>query len=305
VELSSLLAPWPAVARLAQGPLEVHVRGRLGREWHGSADVVLERGKVSGVEVTAWRMPFTWAYAPREGRGEVNLRDSSAQLGTGRATAQATAQWGAGLRLEGQVRFRNVELRSVSRQLSDSGQLVSGRLTGRFDFRGSEVRSLDDLTGTLRATLGDTQALQAPALQQVAPFVGLPTSYAFQNGELSARLGRAVFRIDHLSLQSDIARMFVEGTVMLTGRLDLDVTAQTGAIGINRPALRLLQLRVPFTGNIPLTVLAEASSYLSNRVIHLRVTGTVRSPSISIQTGQLLAQEAVRFFLNRTNLPIP
>jgi hypothetical protein len=305
VELSSLLTPWPAVARLAQGPLEVHLRGRLGREWHGSAEVVLERGQIAGVGVTAWRMPFTWAYAPREGRGEVTLRDSSAQLGTGRATAQATAQWGADLRLEGQVRFSNVDLRTVSRQLSDSGQLVSGRLTGRFDFRGSEVRSLDDLTGTLRAKLGETQALQAPALQQVAPFVGLPTSYAFQNGELSARLARGAFRIDHLSLQSDVARMFVEGTVALTGRLDLDVTAQTGAIGLNRPALRLLQLRIPFTGSIPLTVLAEASSYLSNRVVRLHVAGTVRSPSISIQTGQLLTQEAVRFFLNRTSLPIP
>jgi hypothetical protein len=305
VEAARLLAPWPDLAGLIQGTLDARVRGRLGREANGSADVFVQRGRIAGVEVTEWRLPFSWAYAVREGRGELTLRDSSAQVAQGRATLQASAQWGTGLRLDGLLRFANVDLRALSRQASEGTQYVSGRLTGRFDFGGTDVRALNDLQGTLRATLGEAQALQAPALQQVAPFIGLPTSYAFNSGELSARLGRGVFRIETLALQGDVARLFVGGTVTLAGRLDLDVTARTGPVGADIGALRLLGVRVPTTGYIPLTVVTAASRYLSNRVIHLRVTGTLRSPSITLEPGALLTQEAVRFFLDRANLPLP
>jgi translocation and assembly module TamB len=305
VDVSRLIAPWPELAGLLQGTLAVQLRGRLGPEWNGGADVLLERGKIAGVDVSEWRMPISWSYAPGAGQGEISLRDSSAQLAMGRATAQATMRWGMGLQLKGQIRFTNVSVRALSRHLGDSSQWASGRLTGRFDFAGSDIRSPSDLTGTLEASMGETQALQAPALQQVAPFIGLSASYTFRNGELSARLARSVFRIQRLALQSDLVQMMVEGNVTLAGRVDLDVTARTGPIGVDLGRLRLLGLRVPATGNIPLTVVMAASSYLSNRVVHLRVTGTLRSPSISIEMGALLTQEAVRFFLGRANLPAP
>ena len=55
--------------------------------------------------------------------------------------------------------------------------------------------------------------------------------------------------------------------------------------------------------------LARASSYLSYRVIHLRVTGTLRSPTVRVEPIRLLTQEAVRFFLLQSNLattvPVP
>ena len=37
----------------------------------------------------------------------------------------------------------------------------------------------------------------------------------------------------------------------------------------------------------------------------LRVTGTVRSPVIRVEALPLLTEEAVRFFLRRTNVPLP
>ena len=60
----------------------------------------------------------------------------------------------------------------------------------------------------------------------------------------------------------------------------------------------------PAAGPMPINLLAQASTFLANRLIHLRVTGTVRSPTIQVEPIALLAEEAVRFFLNPTALPI-
>jgi translocation and assembly module TamB len=99
--------------------------------------------------------------------------------------------------------------------------------------------------------------------------------------------------------------VFAEGTVGLGGQLGLDVLAQTGRVGLDPARLRLLGLRVPAVGPVPLTVLIEANRYLSNRLLHLRVTGTVRSPSVRVLPLLTLTQEAVRYFLNRYEIPQP
>src|SRR5581483_2721469 len=136
VEIASVLAPWPSLAGKAEGLLEAHLRGRLGRECSGSGSLVLGRGKILGVEVSDWRSPLTWSFSPTQGRGEIHFPESSAQIAMGRASGRATLAWETGLRLEGQVHFANLELRTLLRPVTDSAQLGSGRVTGRFDFAG-------------------------------------------------------------------------------------------------------------------------------------------------------------------------
>jgi uncharacterized protein involved in outer membrane biogenesis len=303
VETAALLAPFPDLAGKVQGRVEARLRGRLNHEWNGSGDLLLGRSKLFGVEVTDLRLPLTWSYSPDSGRGELSVCDASAQLASGRATGNATLGWGTGVRLDGGVRFTNVDLRSVSRQFADSSQFGSGRVTGRFDFSGSEMRSLNDLAGILQARLAENQAFQAPVLYQLAPYLGIQTSSSFDRGELRARLSRGVFRIEHLTLWGQSLRVMVIGTVTLTGRLDLDVTARTGSIGFDPARLAELGLTAPLPAVLPVTVLGRVSRYLSNRLIHLRVTGTVNSPNVRIEPLSLLTQEAVQFFLNQANVP--
>jgi predicted anti-sigma-YlaC factor YlaD len=120
-----------------------------------------------------------------------------------------------------------------------------------------------------------------------------------------ARLSRSVVRIQRFSLSSTLLQMIIEGTVTLQGRLNLDVTARTGTLGVNPNALRLLGLRLPVAGPVPIALIAQVSSYLSNRVVHLVVGGTIRSPAVRVEPVSLLTEEAVRFFLERSNVPIP
>src|SRR5262249_27108625 len=57
-ETSQLLAPFPSLTGLFQGPLDLRLRGSLGRHWNGGGQVVLSHGKVFGVEVSEGRLPL-------------------------------------------------------------------------------------------------------------------------------------------------------------------------------------------------------------------------------------------------------
>jgi hypothetical protein len=122
------------------------------------------------------------------------------------------------------------------------------------------------LSGSLEATLTQTQAFQLPVLRQVAPFLGIQTTSTFDNGELRARLAGGMFRIEKLNLQRPPLQIAIDGNVALMGQLDLEVTAKTGLSSLgNRPGVG---------GAIPL--------------LHLRVTGATHNPSIRIEPLSLV-----------------
>jgi hypothetical protein len=142
VEASRLLAPWPWLASAIQGPLEIRIRSSLGREWRGSGDVILARGKVFGVEVIEGRLPLRFTWTPASGRGQVDLSESSVQLARGRLTGRAQLGLGAGSRREGQVRFSGVDMQPLLRQIADVGQVGNGQAEGQIDFSGSDFHNL-------------------------------------------------------------------------------------------------------------------------------------------------------------------
>jgi hypothetical protein len=305
VEAARILTAFPGLAGAVSGPVDVRLRGNLGRDVTASGQVVLNRGKVYGVEVNDWRLPLDLEYSPAGGAGRLSVRDSGAQVALGRVTGSATLDFGTTNRLDGNLRFQAVDLRTLTRQAADTSQVGSGKANGRFDFSSNDLRSLNDLNGTLQASFQQTQALEFPVLRQIAPFFGPGQSGStFSSGELRGRLGNGVFRVERLSLTGRTLRLYASGTVSLAGRLDLEVTASTEQLGPNPRLLRLVGLKIPAIGPVPVSAIIAATSYLSNRVVHLRVTGNVRSPSIQVEPLATLTEEAVRFFLSQTGLPI-
>jgi hypothetical protein len=306
VAASRLVLPWPSLAGRVQGPVDLSLRGRLGAEWHGGGTAVLNHGRIFGIEVGEWHLPVQFAFVPRQGTGEVTVSDSYAMLANGRALGRAKWSFGVGGRVDGHLRFYDVDLHTLLSSAGDVGTIASGRLSGRIDFGGSDVRSVNDLTGTLSATLRQSQALQLPVLRQITPYlrVGM-SSETFQSGQIEARLGRGIVRLQRFSLEGGLVQMVIDGTITLEGRLNLDVNARTGNITLLPPALRVLGLRLPIAGPIPLSVITEASFLLARSVVHLRVTGSVRNPVVQVEPLALLTEEAVRYFLLRALVPTP
>jgi uncharacterized protein involved in outer membrane biogenesis len=288
-ELADLLQPWPELAKECQGTLGLRLQGTLGREWHGSADAVLARAKLGGVAVGEWRLPVRWSLAPAEGRGQLEIHDSHAQVAQGTATLQLSVCWGTGLRLDGQAKFTGIDLR----QAFPGAKLGSGRANGQLDVTGEYVRGFDDLKASLHATLVQTQALQLPVLRQVGPILGFQSTSTFQNGELHARLARSVVRIERLTFYQGPLQLFAAGDVTLQGRVQIDVTANTGKLTNVAAALGW---RVPVTGGIAREMLAKATTALSPRLLHLHVRGTLHEPTIQVVPLPLLTEQALRFF---------
>jgi hypothetical protein len=260
---------------------------------------------VLGIEVNEWRVPVDYWYAPNQGAGRLDVTETHAQIAQGRAQGRATLRWGGATRLEGHLRFSNANWRGLFKEFGSVGEAGSGLLTGRLDFGSDDLGTLDDLKASLDATLGRNQALELPVLRQLSPYLAPTASMMFQQGDLHARLSRGVISVQRLSLISPLLQVFLSGAITLQGRLDLDVVANTGNLVLGANVLRQLGLVELPPGVLPSSLLTQASTLLSRRVIHLHVGGTVRSPHIRIDPVRLLTEEAVRFFLTRTTVPLP
>jgi translocation and assembly module TamB len=305
-ELSKLLAPFPDLAGKIQGPASIRLRGTLGLISTGTGEIASARFKAGGVTITEGRLPLDWTIAPTRGYGMLSIRDATAQAARGRLLGQAKANWGTSNHLEGQLRFLGVQIRTLLSEAADITQIASGLMDASFTFKGDDVQSINDVGGTLTAKLTQTQGLQLPVFRQAASLVGLGSSITtVQNGDLAATLGGGILAIQRLGLTNSTLQLFAQGSVSLQGKLSLDVLVNTGRLGVNPGFLRLFGLRVPVTGPIPVGLLLEAGSYLSNRVIDLTVTGTLRSPNMQVKPLRILTQEATRFFLGQANVPIP
>ena len=300
-----LLAPIPELNGVIDGDLSIVVRGSLGPEMHGSGTVSIPRGTVSGVEVSEFRVPFTYAAVPG-GYSRLAIQEASSHAGNGQLRGNVTMEWGqvGGARVDGRVTFTNLPLRTISPSLGESGLFGNGRITGRFDLSGTNVKSADDLNGALIATLNNTSVKEVPVLQRAVPYLN-PAGLVqpFQAGDVRANLTRGVFRVERLALSNPGAQLFAEGTVTTRGTLDLNVVAHTGQVGPDVRGLRLLGLRLPAFGPIPLTLIRDVTDFFSNRTIRLTINGTVSSPVVRVNAAALLGEEAVRFFLTRYVVP--
>jgi hypothetical protein len=288
-QASELLQAWPSLAQELQGTLTIHSRCTLGYQWLGSAEVVLTRGKVSGVEVTEWRLPLRYTFEPASGDAQVDITDSIAMVAQGRVTGQLHAAWADGLRLNGKMSFVGVDLH----QAVPTAKVGNGRATGHLEFHGDRVQSVDDIQGSLVASMQQTQALEVPFLKPLAPLLGTPTTATFQTGDVRARLGRGVIHIEQMSFPEGPLELYAEGEVTLQGRVDMNVTANTGRFS-NLAAT--LGFRLPQTGIIAGDLVRRATALLSPSLVHIHVGGTVHEPRVQVIPLPVLTENALRFF---------
>ncbi|HEY1189939.1 MAG TPA: AsmA-like C-terminal region-containing protein, partial [Gemmata sp.] len=291
-DAKKLLAPFGADTKdLIDGPVSVTVHARLGSEMRGSGTIALPRGSVSGVQVADLRVPFTFASAAG-GYGRLAIREASVNAGSGRALAELTVDWGSEARLDGQIRFVDVPIRTVAPSLGENALFGNGRITGRFDLKGSRVQSVNDINGTLIATLSNTSVKEIPILQQITPFLNTTgLTKPFQSGDVRGSLSNGVFRVQRLALANPAAQLFAEGTITLSGRIDMNVVAHTGTIGPDVRGLRLFGLRVPAFGPVPITLIRDVSDFLSNRTVRLSITGQTSNPVVRVNVGALLTEQ--------------
>ncbi|HVK11629.1 MAG TPA: hypothetical protein VM597_22850, partial [Gemmataceae bacterium] len=294
---------FPQLATRIDLPVDGRLTTGLGREWRGTGVLTSPRGTVYGVPMTNVHLPLDWVVAPQTGRSEIRLRDASATAAGGQVTARAEVNLFADLpaRLGGEVGFRNVNLAEAARE---TGKVIGNLpISGRFTFSANQFRSADDLSGTLVANLGESQAFALPVLSAVLPYVGgfgRDSTTRVTEGEVRAALGRGVWQVQRVTMTGPSIDLYAEGTVTTTGRLSLNVIASSSS---NRPSeIIIRRLRaIPMAATQPLApgALTTALSALGNYVVYLEVTGTATAPAVRLDTLRTVSEGAVRFFVYR------
>jgi hypothetical protein len=299
-DIGRLLSSFATGPTMFDGGVALTVRGKLWPRFTATGTLVMTRGRLAGMTASDLRIPFRFGATPGGGM-LLTVRDVTGSLGGGRVSGQFEYSSGATARTSGQLKFTNVKIGRVLSDLNQSNYFGAARVTGRIDLAGENMLSIDDLRGSVVAKIGQAGLRDLPVLTSVLPFVS-PSALVkpFDVGELRGRLSRGVFRLERLTLASSNAELFAEGTVALTGRLDLGVIIRTGSVGLNDAVVRRIGLGLPLTlGPIPIALIRDVSEFLSNRTVRLTITGTTSSPQPRVNTAALLTEEAVRFFLRR------
>lgn len=294
----------PGVRIVGAADLDLLAFAGQGRPWKFDGVATIREAEIDGVPLTDVRAPFDGLYDPSSGRGELHAREATAQLAFGHVTASASTVSAGGLSIDAHGKFTDINVHQLLKRWGSASQYGAGKMTGDFTLGGRDVQSMNDLTGTLRAKLRDTQAASLPLAQTLQSYIagGLTASSRFGNGDLRARLARGVVRIQRLSLSSPQMKLFVQGGVSLAGRLNLSVVANTGQVNAT-PALLLIAARLSVLVSPPVGLLLEANQFLSNQVVYLDVTGTIHSPTVRIRPLPMLEEEAIRFFLLEAPIP--
>jgi len=310
VPVSRLLLPLPGLAPFIEVPVSGRIESSIGSQMRGSAVLTLLRGQFFRLPLSEMRVPVTWDVRLNPLQGTLTFRDVTGQIGLGRMSGEGSLifSYGGPTRLKGHIKFVNVNANTLINSLSNNGATSGGQATGVLDFSSDNLQTLADVNGSIRAELGQLQLFQMPLFEQIARFLAPVRSLNTpgRKGELQATLNRGVIRIRRFTFVASSVQMYVEGTMTLDGRLNLDVLANTGRLFINSGFVRLAALVLGVgVGPVPLVVILEASRFLSDRTVQLSVTGTLTQPYVRIRPLVTLTEEAVRFFLDRANLPVP
>ena len=299
-DLGRLLKAFTDRPDLIEGGASLTVRGKFWPEFRATGSLGLNRGRVAGLTATDVRVPFT--FTTSTSGGQLVIRDANGMIGNGRVTAHLESQWGASGHLNGQILFTNVQLGNVFAELKQSNYFGNARVTGRIDIRGENVLSAEDVSATLLANIAQASVRELPVLDRITPFV-TPAALLkpFDAGEIRGRLSRGIFRIERLTLANATADLYADGTVGIDGRLALSVIVRTGQIGVNDTVLRQTGLQLARLATpLPIQVIGQISSILSNRTIRLAVTGTVSSPQTRVNAAALFTEETIRYFLRQS-----
>jgi hypothetical protein len=311
VPASRLFVVLPEFASRFDVPVDGRLTTTMGREWRGSGVLTASRGKILGVPVSDVRLPIEWVAVPERGRSEIRLRDVTATAAGGTLTGSLSANFFNDMppRIGGDVQFRNVNLSAAFR---DAGRVIGNLpISGKMDFGADQYRGPDTLTANLRATLGESQPLALPVLSALVPYLGYgrDSSTTITEGEVRAVLGNGVWRIQRAALTGSSLDLYAEGTVGMSGRVNLNVVATTRS----RPGQAVIQRFNPLTAAVlaspsqPLSkaLLADAVSMLGNYVVYMEVGGTIQTPSVRVNPLRTLSEDIARFFLLRLVTPVP
>ncbi len=243
----------------------------------------MSRGSFAGIPFGPVQAPVRWRMQPRSGHWDAKLFIQSARMASGTLTGNLDIGWNGALHFKGSAQAKDVDVQPVSRAVPLVNSLLGGRLTGDVAIESPNLRTRNDMSGSFRLKLKQSQTLLLPVMESLTTSLGLssPGSVTFTDTTIVGHMRRGVVAVEEMTLVGPKARMWVDGQLGLGGAIDFNVTADTGGLsGLNLVAGAINPLEL-----------------LRRRLIFLHLSGSIRNPIVQPRTEQFIAQELVLFFL--------
>ena len=289
----------PFVSQPIAGTGTLQLRGRIGQVINGRADVSVHHGAFAGVSVPDAKFPIDWSYSLPSKVARWKCRAGMASAGGGTVRISSEGSYSTSLNMTTSARIQRVDSSKLMRGKSVGAGIVSGTMT----LRAKRARSIKNFAGKYELTLANVKALEMPVLDNLPSMVSLSPPRPGQGedgGTVHGRIAGGLVYVDQLSISQSNIQVMMSGNATLDGRLDFDVTASTQA---NGPADQLLELAdspLMLAAPAPIALVAKANDLLKDRVVHVHVGGIASRPTLRLQPGKQLSQDAVRLFLKNS-----
>ncbi|WP_186776572.1 AsmA-like C-terminal region-containing protein [Rubripirellula reticaptiva] len=296
VNLRYLAAPLGNAARDYSGTANIRVDGRINRTVTGRAAVSMNHVTIAGVKVHSARLPLDWSFATSNATARWDCRAGFIEAGDGTIALNTDGLFQRNLTMNLQADIRRIDTSKLLAGKSAGAGLIDGRVT----IAAKRARSVKDFSGRFDLQLSDVDSLSLPVLDQLPSMIQImPTQGGLQNneGHVSGRLSNGLVAIDSMAIAQSNVQVTMTGSATLDGRLDFDVTAATGSNSPTEGLMSLTDSPLMLAAPAPAKLLVQANEAMKNRLINIHVGGNANSPSIQLQPGRQLSQDALRFFI--------
>ncbi|WP_442505703.1 AsmA-like C-terminal region-containing protein [Novipirellula sp. SH528] len=279
------------------GTANVQVSGRIGPVISGRADVSVDHAVMSGLVVREARFPVDWSYSQSSNVARWQCRAGVVGIGGGRVHIASEGNFDRSLSMATSVRLERIDTSKLLQGSSSGAGVIDGTVT----LNAKRARDPKNLVGRFDLELSNIKALELPVMDELSSLVRLAPSRpgnGKDGGYVFGRISGGLVHVEELAISQSTVQVIMSGNATIDGRLDFDVTASTES---NGPADQLLEMAnspIMMATAAPIALVAKANELLKDRVVHVHVGGTSARPTLRLQPGKQLSQDAVRFFLS-------
>ena len=288
----------------SNGFVNARISGRTGSVITGSGILGVSQAGLFGVANQSMKVPVRFRVVPGQQKARIEIPNTRFKAFRGTVDGKASLDVGSRLRLESKLELSNIDSKTLIQALSGYNT-GNGKLSGKLELSGRNIRTANDLVGSFNGKLKQTNAFSFPLLDQVTRFVG--NSAGLRNDQFNSdaiELGLSKGRVDikQIRLQSALASIFISGDAWLNGKLKLEVAARVERL--NQPTLldQLAGSPIARAAGPQAAFFAQAADFLSERIVFVDVTGTATRPQLRLNPGKQLKEEVIRHFLRGSQI---
>jgi translocation and assembly module TamB len=303
--LAKMTTAVPILAREVEGFGSFKVAGRVAESLQASAEVLVSNARVHGIPLTDLRFPAELEMNSESGVGSVHSRHWTARMAGGSVRGNAWFRLGVDRAFQSEVLLTNLDLEILSRLQNNGKRPASGRLSGKVSLTGPHPDQIGKMRGKIDLDLDDASLVELPMFKELDRFLGSARGGGlFEDGSLSGTIFNRALYVEQLTLKGKLIQMHATGIVSFDGGLNLEVLVNTNQV-IPQSGLALVNI-IPGLGQAigrGEQVFLRLASFLENRLLKFRVSGTTGNPVVQLDPGVAVGDAAVGFFSSILKIP--